>query len=369
MILKNEEHYQIPRECLICRGLSPDERKRISRDSELNDIARQRLYDLHRLLANDANELAKERERLAAARKLKRAEFDKLLRRSTRLHRVDVRAWLHEAATAGKLLDMLTKSESGEYHAVRDMLAHVTGGKGNMTDKEFLALPGAFQAVLKDHPTAMGMFRKASAFRAPGMSAMQQHYEILSTAALKLKDVVSLSGKNLRIYDTDRVDFGMKFARGFVQPSKGGTFEADTLIDRPRGPLEPDKTIGIDAKYTKRSHYTDIPWEQLKGIRNNIGHEFEEFYFVTNRQFSDPFKSAVQQTNRELVRDFLAEHNRTIDILPYLTKEEREARPDRRVETSELDKVLKEQGDWARIAEQYQIPQIEMCEHVRYPGT
>jgi hypothetical protein len=264
---------------------------------------------------------------------------------------------------------MLIKPGSEEYRAVRDMLAHVTGGKANMTEKEFAALPSAFRTVLKDHPSALGLFQKISAIWAPGMSAMQQHYEILSTAALKMNDVVTISGKSLRIYDTDRVDFGMKFARGFVQPSKGGTFEADVLIDRPRGILESDKTIGIDAKYTQKSHYTSIPWEQLKGIRNNFGQHFEEFYFVTNRQFSDPFKSAVQQTNRDLVRDFMENHNRTIDDLPFLTKVEREARPDRTVDTSELDKVLTDQRDWTKIAEEYHIPQIEMCEHVRYPGT
>jgi len=62
-------------------------------------------------------------------------------------------------------------------------------------DKEFIALPGAFESVLKDHPTAMGFIPEASAFRAPGMSAMQQHYEVLSTAALKLNDVVTLSAR------------------------------------------------------------------------------------------------------------------------------------------------------------------------------
>jgi hypothetical protein len=368
MTLKTESRWEIPRECISCRSKSPDERLRISRDSELDGMKRERINNLGRLLLGNKAEVARERERLKFTRQERRAEFDKLIRRNARLRRVDFRARLHEGAKNGTLLEVLNKADGSDFRGVRDMLAHVTGGRANMTEREFAALPSALRGVLKDHSGAMGLFQKASAFRAPGMSALQQHYEILSTGALKLNDAVTRSNKSLRIYATDRVDFGLKFARGFTQPTKGGTFEADVLIHRSGG-LEAEKTIAIDAKYTQRSHYTDVPWEQLKGIRNGFGHHFEEFYFVTNREFSGDFRKAVEHTNRDLVRDYLEEHNNTRHELAHLTASERDARPAAEVNIAELDKALPNQSDWGTIAEKYNIHQIEMCEHVRYPGT
>src|SRR5262249_40046681 len=45
MVLKNEERFGIPRECVSCRSLSPDERLRIQRESDLDHLSRQRLHD------------------------------------------------------------------------------------------------------------------------------------------------------------------------------------------------------------------------------------------------------------------------------------------------------------------------------------
>jgi putative zinc ribbon protein len=369
MILKTEAPYEIPRECISCRGLSPDDRRRLARDGELDGMTRERINDLRRLFMGSKEELAKERIRLAQAQRDKRDELAKLLKRNARLQRVDLRARLHDAVKNGVLLEVLKQQGTPQYRVTMDMLAHVTGGRANMTEKEFAALPNAFRVILQDHPGASGLFQKASAFRAPGMSAVQQHYEVLSTAALKLNDAVARSQKSLRIYATDVVDFGIKVSRDFAQPKKGGTIEADVLIHRSRGILQPEKIIGLDAKYTQQSHYTHVPWDQLKGIRNNFGHHFEEFYFVTNREFSGDFRRAVEQTNRDLVRDYLEAHNEAKDDLPYLTAAERETRPDGKVDISELDKVITDQSGWTRIADNYNIPQIEMCEHVRYPGT
>jgi hypothetical protein len=300
-------------------------------------------------------------------------EMVRRLEESTKLTARDVRGRLHEAVTNGTLLPILANPEDVDYRKVRDMLAQATGGRNKMTDKEFAVLPKAFHDVLKDHPTALGLFQKAPSHRAPGMSAVSQHYEILSAAALKVRDATSASSKALRIYPTDRVDFGIKFARYYSQPNRYGTMEADILIHRKGHLLDPGIEIAIDAKYTARSHYTDVPRDQLKGIRNGFNDgKFDEFYFVTNKAFSEDFKKAVKATNEDLVRDYVATHNEARTELEYLHPKEKAARgaiPEGRLEIEELMKLADTPREWNQFVERFHIDQIEICEHVKYPGT
>src|ERR1019366_6661435 len=134
------------------------------------------------------------------------------------------------------LLQILSDPNNAGYRQVHEALVHITGGKDNMTAKELAVLPQAFHRILKDHPNAMGLFQKAPAHRAPGMSALHQHYEILSTAALIARNFTTSSGRKLGISkQTDRIDFGIKFPHGHAQPRQHGTIEADTLVTRKVG--------------------------------------------------------------------------------------------------------------------------------------
>ncbi len=386
MILKNEERYEIPKECLRCRGFSPEERRRMERESELRELSRQRLREVSKILQGDKEELKRELARLAMSKQIKKHELLRMLNHKSRLERKDVRALLHKAVEDNSLMKILANPNDVGYRRVREALAHVTGGKGKMTEKEFAALPEAFRIVLKDHPDAMGLFKKAPSERAPGMSPVNQHYEVLSAAALKMKEVKTTSNKSLAIYNTDRVDFGIKMAKGHAQPKQHGTIEADILIHRPADPFGlTEKIIGVDAKYAKginkkyeiisQNHLKDFR-RQLDGVRNNLNNgNLQEYHFVTNKEFGSTFKQEVEKTNLQMVKDYIDRHNqqfRSGDAardLNYLTPEEKSAMPGGRVDPNKLG-GLSEYSDAVRnFADRYDINQIEISEHVQYPGT
>jgi hypothetical protein len=392
MILKNEERCEVPKECLRCRGLAPDERNRMSRENELDELGSKRRKEVAKILAGDKQALLREKERLVEAKQIKKGEFIRLLNQRSKLKPNDVRAILQLAAKDKKLLEILSDPNNAGYRQVREALAHVTGGKGKMTEKEFAMLPHAFQRILKDHPNAMGLFEKASAHRAPGMSAVNQHYEVLSTAALKAKEFTTTSGKRLAIHSTDRVDFGIKFPRGHAQPKRHGTIEADTLVTRKMGMLEPDKYIGIDAKYRNTDKWRPLIGQpeydifsvkhleevrrQLDGIRNNLNNgTLHEFYYVTNVKFGDQFRGEVNKTNLQLVQSYIANHNdkfsseQGIKELSYLHPKERTAIPEGRVEPKDLGNLNQYSKAVVAFAAKYEIKQVEMCEHVTYPET
>jgi hypothetical protein len=373
MILKNEEQCEVPKECLRCRGLSPDERRRVERDKQLEDLARVRRQDVAKVLGGDKKAVQRELARLAEAKEEKRREFLRLLRLKNKLSRKDMRQVLEAASRDKTLLSVLSDPHNIGYRQLQEALAHVTGGRAKMTDKEFIALPQAFRTILKDHPNAMGIFQKAPSHRAPGMSAVAQHYEILSTAALKTGEFRTSSNKSLAIYPTDRVDFGIKFAHGFAQPSQHGTIEADILIHRNSGIIDgllmrQEKAIAIDAKYTKDDQYSNVPHRQLAGIRNGFNDgKFDEFIFVTNKEFSKDFKKAVGETNLGLVHDYITKHNQDFrsEELKFLTAEERAAMPAEIVELSRLSDLKEYTQAVKEFAERYDIDQIEVCEYVK----
>ena len=395
MILKNEEKCKIPKECLRCRGLSPDERRGMELEKDLEDISAKRRKEVAKILAGNKQELVREKERLVAEKKIKTHALLRLLEQKHKLKKKDVRQVLQVALRDNTVLKILADPKELGYRQVQEALAHVTGGKGKMTEKEFMALPNAFQTILQDHPSAMGIFEKASKHRAPGMSAINQHYEILSAAALKTtefkaskqyntpKEVTSTSDKGLTIYPTDRVDFGIKFPHEHSQPKRYRTIEADILIHRDQGLLLPEKVIGVDAKYTKSKEYEVISnkhlkdiQRQLNGIRNNFNDgNLSEYNFVTNKEFGDKFKAEVVKTNLQLIKDYITDHNQqfsspeAIKELNYLTAQEREAMPMGIVELNTLDNLQEYSKATADFADKYHINQIELCEYVQYPGT
>ena len=395
MMLKNEERCEVPKECLRCRGLAPDDRNRMSRENELDDLSLKRRREVAKVLAGDSQALAREQERLVAAKQIKKGELLRLLNQRSKLKPNDVRAMLHLAAKDQKLLQILSDPKNAGYRQVHEALVHITGGKDNMTAKELAILPQAFHRILKDHPNAMGLFQKAPAHRAPGMSALHQHYEILSTAALIARNFTTSSGRKLGISkQTDRIDFGIKFPHGHAQPRQHGTIEADTLVTRKVGipPFETVEHIAVDAKYRNtdkarpflrepqyeflsEKHREDVK-RQLVGIRTNFKNgSLNEFHFVTNVTFSDRFKAEVDQTNLRLVQDYVTEHNKQfnspegIKELAYLHEAERAAMPEGKVEPGTLGSLEKYSEPVKEFAARYKINQVEMCEHVTYPES
>lgn len=358
MMLKNEEQCETPKECLRCRGLSPDDRRRLEQENALEAIGLQRRKQVAKLLSGNKEELKRERERRALAKDEKEREFRKRLDEINKLTPIDMRAVLHKASKDNLLLTVLSNPSDPKYGVLRNALAHATGGKAAMTEKEYRALPQAFRLVVEKYPRAMGLFEATPKYRGKGSSALHQHYEVLSAAAIMKSPATSRSGKELFInHNKDGLDFGAKFSREanvFNDKTnvienlfgvKSKTIEADALVVKPDG-----REIAIDAKYTSKNVYRNVPHEQLKGIREgfNLG-KFNEFYFVTNKEFSGEFVTAVNATNLELVRDYIS----------------REAIR----EPEKLGSLTQYNNDVEKFAKQHHIDQIEMCEYVNYPGT
>jgi hypothetical protein len=357
MILKNEEKCETPKECLRCRGLSPDDRRRLEQENALGVIGIQRRREVAKLLLGNKDELKLEKERRAVAKEEKNREFRKRLQEINKLTPVDLRALLHQATKDALLLTILSNPNDPKYGVLRNALAHATGGKAAMTETEYEVLPQAFRLVVEKYPKTMGLFEASPKYRGKGSSALHQHYEILSTAALMNTPATSRSGKELFInYQKDMLDFGAKISReanvfndkGVIENLfglKSRTIEADALVVKPDG-----TEIAIDAKYTSRSEYKNVPYEQLRGIREgfNLG-KFDKFYFVTNKAFSGAFINEVTNTNLQLVRDYVSHEG-----IP---------------EPHELGNLDKYDAAVKEFVKEHHIEQIEMCEYVNYLGT
>lgn len=395
MILKNENEFKIPRECVRCRGLSPAERSRIESENSLQEDIKKRVRELARVLTLDAEELEREEARWKAAKKEKNIKLKNKLERAKTLIRNDMRAVLQTALDDRTLLNILSDPKQSGYREIQAALAHVTGGKSAMTEKEFNALPAAFHEILKDYPNAVGIFENKLGYRAPGtpwMSPVQQHYEILSAAAISQKEVKSISGKTLALYPTDSPDWGIKFKPEYEPPNENNlrsgkltSIEADFLIHRNETIMDSlilrqPEVIGVDAKHTKTDHYppsTKYHDEvinkletQLEGIRHHFQHgNLTEFFFVTNKEFDDDFRTAVEKMNLTLVEDYIKEHNENIIPEEYRHPDERDATPAGAVDLSEMGNLKEYNQEVKDFVSKYEIKQIEMCEYVRYTGT
>ena len=284
--------------------------------------------------------------------------------------REKIRAALNRTSSE-TLQTILSNPNHPAYGSVSRLLAKSVGQ--NMTQAELQKLPEAFSTILKKQPNAMGLFKKAPAHRGPGASAVQHHYEIFSAAALIESKYHTVSGKVLSIGPGDRVDFGMKFAGGYAQPKRYGTIEADILVSK--SSVMSHKTVAIDSKFSDTGNYgaKDGLQRQLDGIRTGLRDgKIHEFCFVTNGIFGEGFKGKVQAENLEIARDYAKRHNRLyqdekkgIDRA-HLTEEEKKTIPPGKIPESffrEDNEKVKE------FVNRYDIPQIDMCQHVKYPGT
>jgi hypothetical protein len=264
-------------------------------------------------------------------------------------------------------MDILNKPEHPANPAVKNLLVKTIPSE--MTREEIAQVPDAFRVILNDHPTAMGLFLAATKERAPGQSPVQHHYEIFSTAALVEKPHTTQSGKTLSIDNLDRLDFGMKMAADYTQPKRFGTIEADMLVTK-KGflGLVDEKTVGIDAKYSKTGDYSAKKTElerQIEGIRKGFGDgKLDEFVFVTNRGFSPKFKEMVDEVNLKIVIEVIREKNIQLHEIPreLLTAEEKENQPS----TPIPENIIKDKDAMSQLVSKYHISQIDLCEHVKF---
>ncbi len=281
----------------------------------------------------------------------------------------EIQAELHKASAA-RLVDILSSDKNHAFGALQKLLAKATGGEAKMSDAEYRALPEAMRLILKDHPNAMGLFEKVPSHRGPGSSAVQHPYEVFSVAALKVRAFNSSLGKTLAISPLDRVDFGLKAAKGYAQPKRYGTIEFDAIISKPIRdfPLE-ERTIAVDAKHSKTGVYGAKPDldRELQGIRTALRDgKINEFYFVTNGIFDNSFRMAVDAANVAIVRDWAEAHNRLWDTNAHLTAKESEFTPSGRIN---IDEFTQYDERLTSFALRYDVPQVDICQRVNFPGT
>ena len=282
-----------------------------------------------------------------------------------------IRSALNQASSK-RFVAILSDPKDPAYWLVSNHLSKSI--QSRMTEAELKKLPEAFCAILKKQPDAMGLFEKAPLHRGPGTSAVQHHYEIFSAAALISGSYRTARGNALSIGLGDRVDFGIKFAGGYAQPKRYGTIEADILVSK--GSLLNEKTVAIDAKYSETGNYgahqKDLQ-RQLDGIKTGFRDgKIDEFCFVTNGEFGNKFKDMVKEENLKITLDYARLHNRLyhdekhgIDK-EYLTKEEKKNIPAGKIPENFFREYNEEVK---KFAVQYEIPQIDLCQHVKFPGT
>lgn len=280
--------------------------------------------------------------------------------------RVQIRAVLNRASSQ-TLLNILSNPKHPAYEPVKGLLEKSFASE--MTPAEAQKLPEAFLTIIKRHPDAMGLFVKAPAHRGPGTSPVQHHYEILSAAALMKKTFTTVAGKSLVISSGDHVDFGIKFAKDYAQPRRHGTIEADILVHK--GIIMDAKTVGVDSKYSKTGKYTQKPGlqRQLDGIRTGFRDgKIDEFIYVTNGKFAGKFQEKVQEMNLMIAKDFAEQANKLYKDVPseLLRKEEKQNIPAGKLSPDFFNKYTDEVKDFVTG---YNVPQIDMCHHVKFPGT
>lgn len=264
------------------------------------------------------------------------------------------------------LMKVLHDKNHMQHNLVQNLLIK-TLGENEVTKQEEDKLTGALDTVLADHHDPQGLFRRALKYRGPGATQMSHPYELLSSAALIQKEVNTSLGNKLKIYPTDKLDFGQKFAACYSLPTATRkTIEADTLLYRE------SRTIGIDAKYSRNLVYSKDRKElnrQLKGIRNSFRDEqLQEFYFVTNGEFYNSFKEAVFEHNRLIFMDWAKEIRKSYNDI-NISQPERNELPLEKITHKDFIRNINF-GNYSKevkdVIDRYKIPQIGICEFVNY---
>lgn len=264
-----------------------------------------------------------------------------------------------------ELMNSLSDKSSQNYELVNKALIK-SFGEGKVTTTLEAKLNSAIYSILKEHPNPQGLFEKPPTHRGPGSTSVDHPYEVLCAAALVQGEVKSSTGHLLKIYSTDRLDLGQKSpSNNILSTAKKGTIESDILIQRDN--ILQSKIIGIDAKYTKETTYKPKPGlaRQLNGVKSALqDRDITEFHFVTNAQFSNTFKTMVENVNRELIADAMIKNNELYSgIRDIISKPEKET-----INAVELAAKLDFQRDRGKINPliDNRVPQIGYCEGVNF---
>jgi len=293
------------------------------------------------------------------------AHQDKLPEKISTERRKKIREAMNRAPA-----ELLAKILADENHRAHQSVISLAA-KAFLCDMETMhqeKVPQALSIVLNKYPDAMGIFKAVPKHRAPGMAPLLQHYEITSTAALVKSEFPTTSGKILTLSDSVRLDFGVKMARGYWQPKRFGTIEADVLVHKKT------TTLGIDQKYSETGKYGVQKGfsSQLEGIRKGFSDgKIDQFCFVTNGDFTKKFSDQVNAANLKIAKDHAERHNENIDYgdPQFFTPDERNNIPTEKIdldrfeidmETFEKDKDLKD------YIAKYNIPQIDICQNVKF---
>lgn len=219
-------------------------------------------------------------------------------------------------------------------------------GKGKLGIIEESKLPSAVKEILKFTLDTTGLFKHPPKEHGPGASRVRHPYEVIAAAAIvQNRTIYSKSGVPLKLYNTDRIDFGHKHATNHFMKSKGGTHESDIYISRKPG----EAPVGVDAKYSSSGIYKSflVSDRQLSGIRKSIGDgQLEEFFFVTNGQFDGKLLERISQFNRLITKDWI-EYNKEF----YGFKD---------ISQNYVD------NNYNELIKEYNIPRIQVCEHVSF---
>lgn len=267
-----------------------------------------------------------------------------------------------EAATSGKILQIMQDSNKPGHKALREYLYEKIAGGEPISESYKRELPDAVAKIIKHTPDIMGLFKPTIKERGKGATGLIKSlhhktrgdafaYELLGTAALIDEEfhAATNNADTLRIRDTDRIDYHLKLQASYKgvptkyldQPNRG-TVEADLFINRPVG-LNNLKVIGVDFKHSRESEYHSYDINQLKGIKVALQTgEIDEFCFVSNVKFSQTFKDKIEAINSELY-----DSERDLDSKPEFSSE----------------KLTQEERDNSYA------PVIKLFENVRYRGT
>ena len=286
---------------------------------------------------------------------------------------IDNRKVIDETKFAGNALNALLKNDPDKFinvlwdlkdpkHSIVQNLLTKSLSHGQLIKDDEWNLSKALNTVLDIQKDPQGLFEKPPKYRGPRSSSMQHGAELLTTAAIIQQSVYSTSGKKLYIDKTwDTIGFGQKLPAKYTLSN---TIEADTVIARETNIFGGYDLIGIDTKYSRTSlTYGIISERQLEGIRNNFRtNNLQEFFFVSNVQFSNGFKERVHDYNIKIFQDRLEfDNDLRIEFGNHLNSEERKTYiPD----NFEHFDFYKNPTALVETAKEYGVPQIELCEEV-----
>lgn len=267
-------------------------------------------------------------------------------------------------------------------HAIVQQLLEKALSNGKLNSADEAKLMSALLKVLNLQDNPQGLFQNPPKHQGPGADSMKHGGELLTTAAIiqsKFWGGIQTSLGNRLYIDkvTDIIGFGQKLPAQFALPTKKkGTIEADTLISRitrydPIFKMHEFDRIAIDTKYIKHpklhTTYGVMPGfdRQLNGIRNAFRDgSIQEFYFVSNVDFSEGFKNTVRDYNISIFKDRIESDKILLsDVEKYLTPRERETYISKDLENFDFHKhpeVLE------KAAKDYGVPQIGYCQNVNY---